>query len=124
MRRARKINVAKSIDRVWYAAFITRLLARRTEQAAPVEAKLKTPCWLWTGYCDDQGYGQVHYLGCSRWVHRVSYSLFRGVIPAGREVGHKCRVRNCFNPEHLKKVTVASNRRDITRPANEEPAPF
>ncbi len=118
--------MAKTLKRAWTADFIMRLLSRRKEVPAPPKSKLKTPCWLWTGHCEDQGYGQVRYLGKVCWVHRVSYTLFRGVIPAGREIGHKCRVRGCWNPEHLKYTQVPVNRRDIVRAEKvvEEVAPF
>ena len=39
------------------------------------------------------------------YVHRVSYELFIGPIPADREVHHTCNVRSCVNPDHLRLVT-------------------
>lgn len=70
------------------------------------------PCWLWTGYCDQEGYGR-HNLSHGRPVlaHRESYRQIEGEIPAGLELDHLCRVRHCVNPEHLEPVTHAENMR-------------
>ena len=44
-------------------------------------------------------------------VHRLSYEAFKGPIPEGMHIDHLCRVRNCYNPEHLEAVTQAENNR-------------
>lgn len=67
-------------------------------------------CWLWTGNVTPKGYG---YIGIgdkrTRSVHRTSYELFVGPIPAGLEIDHKCNVRCCVNPAHLEPVTRLEN---------------
>ena len=65
-------------------------------------------CWLWTGHMSEAGYGIIQANGTRR-AHRVSYEFFRGPIPAGRQLDHLCRVRNCINPEHLEVVTQQEN---------------
>jgi hypothetical protein len=62
-------------------------------------------CWLWTGRLDKDGYG-VFSTGRA---HRWSYVTFVGPIPEGKQLDHKCRVRNCVNPEHLEPVTLREN---------------
>ena len=70
-------------------------------------------CWLWTGFCNPEGYG---YIGVEpsipRKAHRVSYELHKGPIPSGMLVRHKCDVPWCVNPDHLELGTDAENMRD------------
>jgi hypothetical protein len=63
-------------------------------------------CWLWTGALDLYGYGQF-IRGKS--AHRAAYELQVGPIPAGHQIDHLCRVRNCVNPAHLEAVTAREN---------------
>lgn len=62
-------------------------------------------CWLWVGSIKETGYGQIAERIDSRWVpvrvHRVSWEIHNGPIPAGKKVLHRCDVRNCVNPNHL-----------------------
>jgi hypothetical protein len=58
-------------------------------------------CWLWTGARDSSGYGSFG-INEERWrASRLAYHFFRGVIPEGAHVLHRCDVRLCVNPNHL-----------------------
>lgn len=48
-------------------------------------------------------------------VHRLSWSLEHGPIPAGMFVLHRCDIPACFNVEHLFLGTQADNLADMTR---------
>ena len=48
-------------------------------------------------------------------AHRLSYLCFRGDIPAGLSVLHKCDTRTCINPEHLWIGTHRDNTQDMLR---------
>lgn len=73
-------------------------------------------CILWTGHLSTSGYGQLKegkHDGKQLDAHRVAWELFRGPIPDGLWVLHKCDVRNCVNTDHLFLGTVLDNGRDM-----------
>ena len=74
-------------------------------------------CWIWTGKRKANGYGVFvmgrRSLGQRRdyYAHRFAYELAREPIPAGLQIDHLCRVRECVNPAHMEVVTSAENTR-------------
>jgi hypothetical protein len=69
-------------------------------------------CWLWTAETNRGGYGLFRITRKSHvGAHRFSYQLLVGPIPAGLQLDHLCRVRNCVNPAHLEPVTPKENYR-------------
>jgi Zn-finger protein len=87
---------------------LDRLLERRQISPGP----LPTDCWVWLGSKNRKGYGWIFdpVKKKPRQVHRVAHEVFLGPIPEGYEVDHACRVRPCFNPEHIEAVTQEVNR--------------
>ena len=78
-----------------------------------------TTCWLWTGYCDSQGYGTMHMnIPCGKHkcgpvrAHRVSWMIHFGDIRDGIQVLHRCDVTSCVNPDHLFLGNNDDNMRD------------
>lgn len=72
----------------------------------------ETGCWEWSAHRQSNGYGKIREAGQGSkklFVHRVSYEMFVGPIPAGFQIDHLCRVRHCLNPAHLEAVTPRVN---------------
>lgn len=76
-----------------------------------------TGCWLWTLAWHRQDYGMLDrkvYGHCGR-AHRIAFEAFRGPIPPGVYVLHKCDTPPCVNPEHLFLGTHSDNMADCAR---------
>lgn len=72
-------------------------------------------CWNWTAGTDKDGYGQFKFDGKTWQAHRWAYVQVFGEITQvdeeGRpyELDHRCRNRECVNPEHLRLISHAEN---------------
>lgn len=60
-----------------------------------------SPCWIFTGRIDVDGYGEAKYRGAKRFTHRIAYAWQHGETPARRDVEHLCKQHACCNPAHL-----------------------
>lgn len=72
-------------------------------------------CWIWERHVDDIGYGTIRVEGSMMKAHRASWTAFKGPIPTGEKVLHKCDVRCCVNPDHLFLGDQIDNMRDMIR---------
>ncbi|HEY5267531.1 MAG TPA: HNH endonuclease signature motif containing protein [Candidatus Saccharimonadales bacterium] len=72
----------------------------------------KIGCWVWKGSLDKSGYGRMKIQNKGYAAHRLSYFLYKGIIPDGLWVLHTCDNRPCVNPEHLYVGDVQQNMRD------------
>lgn len=88
---------------------LLRLLARLSRPSDDA-------CWVWTGFRDRKGYGQIALdgrRGVHGYTHRVAWELHNGPIPDGLWVLHRCDNPPCCNPAHLFLGTAADNNRDM-----------
>ncbi|HUK66827.1 MAG TPA: HNH endonuclease [Anaeromyxobacteraceae bacterium] len=68
-----------------------------------VSPEPNTGCWLWTGKVDRSGYGLFElFQGEEVLAHRYAFELFCPRFAAGVELDHRCGVRSCVNPLHLR----------------------
>jgi len=85
----------------------TSIQARIEESIVIDEA---TGCFNWTKSLNRGGYGRIQINGKTERVHRVSYEIYKGKIPVGMCVLHRCDNRKCCNPEHL---SVGTNQQNV-----------
>lgn len=70
-------------------------------------------CWIWTATVNQDGCGHfgIGPAKCEK-AHRASYRIFKGEIPTGLIVCHKCDAPSCVNPDHLFLGTSQDNMDD------------
>jgi hypothetical protein len=85
-------------------------IAERLEQYSIPEPN--SGCLLWTGCCNDRGYGHLANKGKVIAAHRLSWIEAYGPIPTGMWVLHKCDLPWCIEPTHLFLGTAKDNSDD------------
>lgn len=76
------------------------------------EIDQSTGCWIWQRRTtENYGVAVITSGGKKRnWkAHILYYTLYKGAVPTGLVLDHKCRNTRCVNPEHLEPVTHVEN---------------
>lgn len=66
-------------------------------------------CWLWQQCCDRDGYGVAWYKGKNIKAHQAFYTHATGKSIVGRHLHHRCQIKKCCNPDHLKRLRPAKH---------------
>lgn len=90
---------------------------RRHWRDYPAPTPQPTPCRIWQGAIDKDGYGVLAARqgdGSRRkmYAHRWVWEAANGPIPKGMVIRHRCDNRPCFRLSHMEIGTVADNNRD------------
>lgn len=83
-----------------------------------------TPCWIWQGYCDKDGYAEIKFRGKKYRAARISYVAFIGPINNGNDIDHTCKNRACVNPKHLQQTDPLTNRVKLRDEREKDDVPF
>lgn len=67
----------------------------------------ETPCYVWQGATDDQGYPVIYRGNKKHLAHRWFYVEERGPEPL--PLHHRCEVKLCVRPSHMKPLTTAEH---------------
>ena len=81
-----------------------------------VEHDPATGCWNWIGTSDKRtgrGFFQIHDSETPMIASRAAWRIYRGSIPAGKFVLHRCDNQRCVCPEHLFLGTHQTNMDDM-----------
>jgi len=83
-----------------------RIVAKKLDRQSSFESRLipepNSGCWLWLGMRQTgKLYGIFCWKNKSMKAHRASWEIYKGPIPLGICVCHKCDIPQCVNPDHL-----------------------
>jgi HNH endonuclease/AP2 domain len=91
----------------------------KVDKNGPLHPTLGTRCWLWTASKDGCGYGMfkvadgTHNGHCER-AHRYSFQQATGTAPSNLEVDHRCHVKSCVRPGHLRLATDSQQKQNLS----------
>lgn len=107
-RHCKSVNAGRVGVEILHTKWNLETQEQRSEKMKLVIDRFSTKtdtCWLWMGSKNKQKkklhYGRASFRGTHPMAHRLSYEAYRGAIPKGMLVLHKCDTPPCVNPDHL-----------------------
>lgn len=91
---------------------IDRSRATPAERIARHTKRAESGCLEWQGTLTKFGYGRIWLKDKCVRVHRLSYEIAHGEVPAGLDILHTCDNEKCCEPSHLYAGTDLDNTRD------------
>lgn len=85
-----------------FAPFIERVEAQTIVE--------ENGCMLFIGHRDKQGYGKITKDGKNTVVHRAVWEYYHPNELLDGKIAHKCKNKNCVNPDHLIKLSSIMDR--------------
>lgn len=93
-----------------------QVAAKVTEFWKLVQVQGEDECWPWTGYLNEDGYGEFFFLGRMRGAHELALTFTTGETRGpSLDTCHACSRPVCCNPKHLRFDTRRSNVGDMFR---------
>ena len=105
----RSFGSGKNIPLPIPLAVVTRMFSRCVEDPSPNHF-VDTPCFIFSGYCDPDGYAEIKFKGKKHRASRVMWTAVNGSIEDGYDIDHMCGRRDCLNPLHLYRIDPFTNR--------------
>jgi hypothetical protein len=97
----------------------SEILKEKSIISLDIKYTVDTPCHIYQGYKDKDGYGQINFMGVNYRVNRLSYeaSIFSKINFSEEKkiIRHLCNVKECCNPQHLCLGTYKENRIDMAK---------
>jgi HNH endonuclease len=86
-------------------------LEERFGNCLSVPGALPTPCRIYQGNHNPDGYGQFSHEGKTTTAHVALWSHLIGDVPKGKVLTHRCLHRDCLEISHLKLETLSEKRK-------------
>jgi hypothetical protein len=88
-----------------YSKPVANVRSRLLKRCKQEDRGFDTPCLIWYGEVDQEGYGRIKNNG----KYVPTHWVLDGKPPKGLEKDHLCHQRGCVRPSHLENVTRQVN---------------